>query len=174
MKMKMRPREYQEEALSTLENKRANNEHSALVVMATGLGKTAVAAFDVGKYMKNNRGKLLFLCHNNDVLTQNQEMFKDFLDEEFSYGLYNGIEKIPEAEFLFASFQTMSTHKREFKKDEFSYIVVDEAHHAPADTYREVIRYFKPDFLLGLTATPNRLDGLSLEDTFGPITYSLG
>ena len=170
----MEPYKYQIEVLRALKETRKNGAHSALVVLATGLGKTVVSAFDVEQYMLHNRGRALFLCHNNGILEQNMGAFQNILDGEFTYGLFNGINKAPEAEFLFASFQTMLDHKEEFTPDTFKYIVVDEAHHAPAETFRKVIDYFRPDFLLGMTATPHRLDGLKLEDVFGPITYNLG
>ena len=170
----MEPLKYQVEVLRTLRETRRNGAHSALVVMATGLGKTVVSAFDVRQYMKQGKGRALFLCHNNGILEQNMLMFQYILDGEFTYGLFNGLSKAPEAEFVFASFQTMLDHKEEFAPNTFKYVVVDEAHHAPAETFKKVIRYFRPDFLLGMTATPHRLDGLKLEDVFGPITYNLG
>ena len=170
----MEPYKYQIEVLRALKEARKNGAHSALVVLATGLGKTVISAFDVEQYMLHNRGRALFLCHNNGILEQNMGAFQNILDGEFTYGLFNGISKAPEAEFLFASFQTMLDHKEEFTPDTFKYIVVDEAHHAPAETFRKVIDYFRPDFLLGMTATPHRLDGLDLEAIFGPTTYNLG
>ena len=170
----MEPLKYQNEVLHTLRETRRNGAHSALVVMATGLGKTVVSAFDVRQYMKQVKGRALFLCHNNGILEQNMLTFQYILDGEFTYGLFNGLSKAPEAEFVFASFQTMLDHKAEFAPNTFKYVVVDEAHHAPAETFRKVIDYFRPDFLLGMTATPHRLDGLKLEDVFGPITYNLG
>ena len=170
----MQPRKYQEEALRILRETRKNGAKSALVVMATGLGKTVVSAFDVKQYMYHNKGRALFLCHNNGILEQNMIMFQYILDGEFTYGLFNGLTKAPEADFIFASFQTMLDHKEEFDPDTFSYIVVDEAHHAPAKTFQKVISYFRPDFLLGMTATPERLDGLGLESIFGPVVYNLG
>ena len=170
----MQPRNYQKEVLNAIKEKRDSGGHSALVVMATGLGKTVVSIFDVERYMRNHEGRMLFLCHNNDILEQDMYAFQYALDGEYSYGLYNGLEKAPDADFVFASFQTMLKNKEKFPRDTFSYIVVDEAHHAPANTFRQVIEYYRPDFLLGLTATPDRLDGLSLEELFGPITYKLG
>ena len=169
-----KPKDFQEECLTALNDKRKQGAHSALVVMATGLGKTVVSAFDVRQYMSHHgKNRALFLCHNNGILEQNMCAFQDVLDGEFSYGLFNGLSKAPEADFVFASFQTMLDHKEEFTPDTFKYIAVDEAHHAPAETFRAVIDYFQPDFLLGMTATPERLDGLRLEDIFGPITYNL-
>lgn len=172
--MKVEPKDYQKEALAALEHTRENGEKKALIVMASGLGKTIIAAFDAGRFIGSNGGKLLFLCHNNSILAQNLEVFKSVLGEEGQYGLYNSTEKKPSAEFLFSSFQTMLMFKEKFRPDEFSYIIVDEAHHAPAKTYHAVIDYFRPNFLLGLTATPDRLDGISLEETFGPIVFNLG
>ena len=170
----LEPKRYQRKVLHALKNARKEGAHSALVVMATGLGKTFTSAFDVEAYMSCHEGRALFLCHNNGILAQNMAAFQYVLDGKFSYGLFNGIEKVPDADFVFASFQTMLDHKEEFATDAFSYIVVDEAHHAPAETFRTVIDYFQPDFLLGMTATPERPDGLKLESIFGPVTYNLG
>lgn len=170
----MQLRKYQEEACFALREARQNGAHSALIVMATGLGKTVVSAFDVGRYMSHKKCRTLFLCHNNAILEQNMLMFQYILDGDYSYGLFNGFSRDLDADILFASFQMMLDHKEKFAPNAFDYIVVDEAHHAPAKTFKEVIDYFKPDFLVGMTATPHRFDGLELEEVFGPITYNLG
>ena len=113
--MKVEPKDYQKEALAALEHTRENGEKKALIVMASGLGKTIVAAFDAGRFIGSNGGKLLFLCHNNSILAQNLEVFKSVLGEEGQYGLYNSTEKKPSAEFLFSSFQTMLMFKEKQK-----------------------------------------------------------
>ena len=165
---------YQEDVLASLEGARSDGAGRALIDMATGLGKTVISAFDVDAFMREREGKMLLLCHNNAILNQDMCAYAEILGDQYDYGLFNGDEKASDARFLFASFQAMLLHKEEFAKDEFAYVVVDEAHHAPAGTYQKVINYFKPEFLLGMTATPERLDGLDLEDTFGPAIYNLG
>ena len=98
--MKVGPKDYQKEALAALDHARENGEKKALIIMASGLGKTIVAAFDAGRFIEKNESKLLFLCHNNSILAQNLEVFKSVLGEEHEYGLYNSTEKKPGAEFL--------------------------------------------------------------------------
>jgi superfamily II DNA or RNA helicase len=139
-----------------------------LVVMASGLGKTMFAVHDVMDFFQMLRGRVLYLCHNNDILEQAMGEFQSELDDGYSYGLFNGTEKtLHETDFLFASFQTMVDWKDAFMSDEFVYIIVDEAHHVPAPTFRKVANYFKPQFMLSLTATPDRLDKLDLEPICG-------
>ena len=170
---KERLKDYQRDALASLERARKHGLRSALVLMATGLGKTVVSAFDADTFLGDGEGKVLLLCHDNRILRQDMEEFRHILGEKYSYGLYNCYTKASEARFLFASIKSVYLHYEEFQRDEFAYIVVDEAHHAPADMYQKVLRYFRPKFLLGMTATPNRLDGVSLKWTFGQTVYSL-
>lgn len=168
----MKTRKYQNDAIQKL--REAHKNGSALVVMAPGLGKTVVSAIDAQYFLKEEpNARLLYLCHTNEVLEQAQKTFEKVFGNEKECGIFNGIAKDDQADFLFASFQTMKLHQNNFKPDEFSYIIVDEAHHAPATTFKAVVRYFKPKFLLGLTATPNRLDGLSLNKIFGETVYSM-
>lgn len=170
----MKTRRYQDDALLELMQVREDGRKNALIVMAPSLGKTVVSAMDVQYFLDENpEARILYLCHNNEVLNQAKKTFKKIFGDERSYGLYNGVTKSHHTDFLFASFQTMALHKIGFEPDEFSYIVVDEAHHAPATTFKAVVDYFKPQFLLGLTATPNRLDGLNLNEIFGEVVYSM-
>lgn len=169
----MEKRNYQIEVLRKLNEVRAHGLKRAIVVMASGLGKTAVSAFDVDAFMHSRGGKVLFLCDNNSVLSQNLEAYRSILGNKYSYGFFNSVEKKPDAQIVFASFQTMRNHMDDFSRGEFAYIVVDEAHHAPADSYNAVIDYFQAEFLLGLTATPYRLDGAKLSYIFGEPIYEL-
>ncbi len=171
----MKIKDYQIEVLDALRKKRAAGSKRALVVMASGLGKTATSAFDVEAFMnERGKGRVLYLCHNNAILAQSMEAYRDILGDDYSYGLYNGREKEEDVDCLFASFQTMRLHKKDFSKKDFDYVVVDESHHAPARTYRGVIDYFEPSFLLGLTATPRRLDGARLDKLFGDPVCDFG
>lgn len=153
-----RPHEVQDEALQALERTRRAGNQSGLVVLATGLGKTWLSAFD-----SENFERVLFLAHREEILRQSIQTFRR-IRPRASFGLYHGGEKTADAQVLFASVQTLhrDEHLTRFEPKEFDYIVVDEFHHALATTYRKVIDYFEPQFLLGLTATPERTDGGNL------------
>lgn len=148
----------QTEALLKLEQTRQLGERAALVVLATGLGKTYVSAFDSRSFHR-----VLFVAHREEILTQALETFRK-VRPSARLGLYHGTQKDPHADVLFASVQTLSTaeHLESFDPTHFDYIVVDEFHHASADTYRRILEHFEPQFLLGLTATPERTDGANI------------
>jgi len=172
---KVKPRDYQKECLTAIDDAIAKGEKRALVVMASGLGKTYTSAFAVEKFFANRVfTRVLVLCHSEKILRQTKEKFKDYFGEEFSYGMYVNDDKTTRpTNFLFATFQTMKENRKNFQKDEFAYIIVDEAHHSKARTYFPTIRYFQPEFLLGLTATPDRLDGQKIEEIYGEPVYEL-
>lgn len=153
------PSTVQAEALVALNQTRSEGFKRGLVVMATGLGKTWLAAFDV-KQMQSKR--FLFVAHREEILLQAQATFVR-MNPNAHTGLYNG-QKQEQADWLFASIQTLgrAEHLRQFAKDHFDYIVVDEFHHATAPSYRKLLDYFQPKFLLGLTATPDRTDQASI------------
>lgn len=171
----IKPREYQRECLVAIDETVAKGEKRALVVMASGLGKTYTAAFAVEKFFTDKSfGRVLILCHSEPILRQSKKKFKDYFGEEFSYGMYvDGDKTARPTNFLFATFQTTKENRKDFQKDEFAYIIVDEAHHSKARTYFPTIRYFEPQFLLGLTATPDRLDGQKIEEIYGEPVYEL-
>lgn len=152
------PHKIQAEALELLQETRADGHIAGLVVLATGLGKTWLSAFDSAAYKR-----VLFVAHREEILTQALETFRLIRPHDV-LGRYTGEEKAASASVLFASIQTLSrqVHLDRFRKDEFDYIIVDEFHHAEAHTYRRLIDYFTPKFLLGLTATPERTDGADL------------
>lgn len=154
------PHIIQEEALSALRRIREEGARAALVVMATGLGKTFLSALD---FQQLEGGRALFIAHREEILTQALESWQRVFPEK-NLGLLVGDQREPDADILFASIQTLSRkqHLNSFKPDHFDYIVVDEIHHAAASTYRRVMGYFEPKFLLGLTATPDRMDGASI------------
>lgn len=148
------PRFAQITALEEL-NKTLEEEYSkALVVMATGLGKTYLAGF-----FAQNFNKILFVAHREEILYQARESFRKIMPEK-RYGIYNGKHKEGEADAIFASVYTLSmqSHLERFTPEEFDLIIVDEFHHAAADSYKRALDYFKPQFLLGITATPDRND----------------
>ena len=151
------PHLIQLEALTALQNSRREGNSAGLVVLATGLGKTWLSAFD-----SNQLGfeRVLFVAHREEILDQAIKTFRR-IRPDATIGRYTGTEKVPEADVLFASIQTLGRqhHLRQFDRDRFDYIVIDEFHHAAARTYRNLISHFTPKFLLGLTATPERTDG---------------
>lgn len=168
------PFDYQQECISVIGAMRRDRAKRALVVMASGLGKTVTVAFDAKNWRKEHPGRLLYLCHQNDILYQAKTTLEGVVDRGHTFGYFHGQEKAPDkVDFLFASLQTMERHKRSFGPHEFAYIVVDESHHSSARTYRSTIEYFKPEFLLGVTATPDRLDEFNIRDIYGEEVYSL-
>nr|WP_090339726.1 DUF3427 domain-containing protein [Mycolicibacterium malmesburyense]CRL68234.1 type III restriction enzyme res subunit [Mycolicibacterium malmesburyense] len=152
------PRPIQDEALKALAQTRADGFRAGMVTMATGLGKTWLAAFDAARPEVK---RALFVAHREEILKQSRDVFRRVIPDA-TMGLYHGGEKSPNAAFVFASVQTLSRNLDHFASDAFDYIVVDEFHHASAETYRKVLDHFSTDFLLGLTATPERMDGADL------------
>lgn len=152
----------QENAINRLSFFRKMKEKKALCIAATGSGKTYLAAFDA----KNFKAKrLLFIVHRENILIKAKISFENIIKNR-SCGLYTGNKKELEKDYIFATIQTLSSNYENFAKDEFDYIVVDEAHHITASSYEKVMNYFNPKFLLGLTATPNRSDNISIYDYF--------
>ncbi|MDP3661735.1 MAG: integrase repeat-containing protein [bacterium] len=166
---------YQNDCLKATDRVRKNGKGRALVVMASGLGKTVVAAFDAKRFRESSPdARVLYLCHQNNILEQAHSTFTAINGSQHTYGFFTGVEKNGHAaQFLFASLQTMRKHKGLFRPDEFPYIVVDESHHTYADTYLDVVEYWKPKFLLGVTATPDRTDGEDIRRVFGKEVFFL-
>lgn len=167
--VEIKPHQVQIEALNALEDT-YNQEYSrAMVVMATGLGKTYLAAFFAKRFRK-----ILFIAHREEIIRQAKKSFQRVLDKDG--GLFYGLVKNTNHDMLFASIFTLSIqdHLYQFSRDEFDLIIVDEFHHAAAKSYQKVIDYFQPEFLLGLTATPERMDG---QDVFsichGNVAYEI-
>lgn len=154
------PHEIQIEALRALEQTRADGNQRGLVVLATGLGKTWLSAFDTDR---PEFKRVLFVAHREEILDQARKTFRQ-VRPNAHLGSYNGTERNTDADVLFASIQTLgkANHLARFDPREFDYIVIDEFHHASAATYSRLITYFEPRFLLGLTATPERTDGGNL------------
>jgi len=148
------PRGAQIEALYYLKKARDEGVKKGLVAAATGIGKTHLAAFDSLAYRR-----ILFLAHREEIVSQARRIFQE-LRPGARLGYFTGNEKNIDADILFSTVQTMSklTSLHHFKPEDFDYIVVDEFHHAAADSYRRVLGHFRPAFLMGLTATPYRMD----------------
>jgi len=154
------PRGAQIEALYALEDSRMEGATKALVQAATGVGKTYLAAFDSEKYER-----VLFVAHREEILKQAAASFKNVRHSE-DYGFFNGKQKDTNKSVIFASVATLGRNEYLsedfFAPDYFDYIVIDEFHHAINDQYQRIVNYFKPQFLLGLTATPERMDGKNI------------
>lgn len=153
----------QEKALQKLEELRVKKEKKALVIAATGSGKTYLSAFDVKNYQPKT---LLFLVHRENILLSAKKSFETILGDSFTYGLYTGNKKEEDKNYIFSTIQTMTNSFSNFSQNYFDYIIIDEAHHVTSPSYKKVIEYFKPKFLLGLTATSNRMDGNSIYEVF--------
>lgn len=152
------PRPVQREALTALEQTRLEGFRRGLVVMATGLGKTWLAAFDTARPQFR---RVLFVAHREEILRQSLEVFRQ-VQPDADLGLYYGGAKQSGARIVFAGVRALAGNLDQFDSDQFDYIVIDEFHHAAARSYRRVIEHFQPGFMLGLTATPNRMDSADL------------
>ena len=154
------PRGAQIEALYALEDSRAEGATKGLVQAATGIGKTYLAAFDSVKY-----DRVLFVAHREEILKQAAVSFKNVRHSD-DYGFFHGKQKDTDKAVIFASVATLGRNEylqeKYFGTEYFDYIVIDEFHHAVNDQYRRIVNYFRPKFLLGLTATPERMDGRNI------------
>ena len=159
----IKPNFMQKKALKELNRYRAVGTARALVVAAAGSGKTYLAAFDALNFAPQ---KLLYIVHEGSILKKALETFQDVFGNAVSYGIFSSESKEMDADFVFATNITMAKSLELFPKDHFDYIIVDECHHATAETYKKIIGYFEPEFLLGLTATPERMDNQDVFDLF--------
>ena len=154
------PRGTQIEALCALKETRAEGAKKALVQAATGVGKTYLAAFD-----SKNYERVLFVAHKEEILKQAADSFYNVRNSE-DYGFFNGNTKCTDKSVIFASVATLGKteylNETYFSSDYFDYIVIDEFHHVVSEQYRRIVSYFTPKFLLGLTATPERMDGRNI------------
>lgn len=154
------PRGVQIEALYALNSSREEGSDRGLIYAATGIGKTYLAAFDSVGYQR-----VLFVAHREEILSQAAESFRN-VRKSNDYGFFNNKIKDTNKSLIFASVGTLGKHKYLsddfFASDYFDYIVIDEFHHAVNDQYKNIMEYFKPKYLLGLTATPERMDGRNI------------
>ncbi|WP_055070003.1 DEAD/DEAH box helicase [Clostridium massiliamazoniense] len=159
---KIRPNVMQSRALENLHRLRSHGGKRSLVIAATGTGKTYMSAFDVKEF---NPKRMLFIVHREDILRKAMTDYAKIMPEK-TFGLFTGNIKESEKDYIFGTIQSISTHYEEFKEDDFDYIVIDEAHHSASESYKAVIDYFKPKFLLGMTATPERTEGTDIFSIF--------
>lgn len=166
------PYSYQQEILDKLQAEREDKGYYRnLVVAATGTGKTVISAFDYRNFRRNNKGKpcrLLFVAHREEILKQSLYTFRAVLKDANFGELFVGKNKPDSIDNLFISIQTFNSQKfnEVTTEDFYDYIIVDEFHHAAAKTYQKLLDYYKPTILLGLTATPERMDGKSILSYF--------
>ncbi|OCB69217.1 restriction endonuclease subunit R [Flavobacterium piscis] len=166
----IKPFPYQKEILEKLEVERTvHNRYRNLLVAATGTGKTVISAFDYKNFRTNNKSsKLLFVAHRKEILQQAKATFQGVLkDNNFGDLWVDGIEPNSN-EYLFVSVQTLNNRLKDLKlsPEYYDFIILDEAHHGSASSYRPFLNYFKPKVLLGLTATPERMDNENILDDF--------
>ena len=160
----IKPYDYQSKILDELDaDRKLRGNYRNLVVSATGTGKTVISAFDYARFAKSNPGKsrLLFIAHREEILKQSLQCFRSVL-RDFNFGdLYTGNYKPISMDHLFMSVQTFNSIRPDLalEKNYYNFIVIDEFHHAPAKSYQPILEHFEPEILLGLTATPERMDG---------------
>ncbi|CYW29021.1 type III restriction protein res subunit [Streptococcus suis] len=162
----IRPNKMQEQALEGLATVRKNGAQKALVISATGTGKTYLSAFDVKQY---NPDRMLFIVHREQILQKSLKDFQKVLGFEDDEGcIYKSGMDISQKRYIFATIQTISRadNLQAFDPTFFNYILIDEVHKAGADSYKKVMNYFQPDFYLGMTATPERTDGQNIYELF--------
>ena len=167
----MQAKEYQNDVLDKLEKERMyNNNWSNLVVAATGTGKTVIAAFDYKRFReKNKRANFLFVVHREEIIRQACATFRTVLNDPNFGDMWYGGHEAASYSHLFASKDLLNNRidQLSLPEDYYDYIVFDEAHHIVADSYQKILRKFKPKVLLGLTATPERMDARDITVYFG-------
>ncbi|MBQ3755906.1 MAG: DUF3427 domain-containing protein [Oscillospiraceae bacterium] len=171
--MDIQPYSYQQEILDRLEAERTVRGYTRnLVVAATGTGKTVISALDYKRFKKQHAGKpcrLLFIAHREEILKQSMYTFRAVLKDANFGEMFVGSYRPESLDHLFMSIQTFNSQDFTSKTtpDYYDYIIVDEFHHAAAPTYKKLLEYYQPKILLGLTATPERMDGKSILGYFG-------
>ncbi|GAA5498662.1 ATP-dependent RNA helicase DeaD [Lactiplantibacillus plajomi] len=179
----IKPNDMQRDALSSLDEVRKKGEHRALVISATGTGKTYLGALDVKNFQPK---RFLYIVHREQILKKTVKSFQDVLWPKYlkkygelygkqtrtkfeaEFGIISGNDKNFSAKYLFATIQTLSRDEQltRFSSNYFDYILIDEVHRAGASSYQKVVDHFSPNFLLGMTATPERMDDFNLYEMF--------
>lgn len=158
------PNKMQVEALNSLQKLRIDKQNKALIISATGTGKTYLSAFDIKDFKPK---RMLFVVHRENIATAAKESFKKIIKNK-SIGLFCGSKKEIDCDYIFSTIQTI--HKKEYRElflpTDFEYIIIDEVHRAGASTYQQLMDYFKPKFLLGMSATPERQDHFDIFKMF--------
>ncbi|CDE38664.1 dEAD/DEAH box helicase [Mycoplasma sp. CAG:472] len=157
------PNSMQRKALKELTRYRDTGVKRALIISATGSGKTYLAAFDARNF---DAKRVLFVVHRETILKDAKQTFMNVFGAEKTCGLYTGNSKDLDCDYVFASSNMLARHLTEFDKNEFDYICYDEVHHIVAECGKKILNYFNPEFLLGLTATPERMDNQDIFELF--------
>ena len=159
------PNTMQKEALEALQVLRAEGQDRALLISATGTGKTYLSAFDASAF---DAKRVLFVIHRENIARAAMKTFRTVFGNSRTMGFYGGSEHDMDSDFIFTTVQTMSRpdHYLKFDPDHFDYICIDEVHRSGAESYQRLINYFTPKFLLGMSATPERTDGIDIFKTF--------
>lgn len=158
------PNKMQQEALKALAKLQQDNKHKALLISATGTGKTYLSAFAV---KKSNPKRLLFLAHREQILKQACKTFAQIIPD-IQYGILSANHKDFHKPYLFSTINMLNKEENltQFAPTHFDYIIIDETHRAGASSYLKILNYFQPQFLLGMTATPERTDGFDIYQLF--------
>ena len=162
---KIKPNQMQSQALEALNVLHKRNEPRALLVSATGTGKTYLSAFEIERTKPK---KVLFVAHRQRILDVSQKSFADVLGDTYTYGQFSNAGE-RNASCLFAMAVNLSGHLTNFSPEEFDYIIIDEAHRTGAKSYQKILAYFQPKFILGMTATPSRTDGYNVYELFNHV-----
>ncbi len=160
------PNKMQERALTALAKLHDLKETRALLVSATGTGKTYLSAFDVAAAKPQ---RVLFLVHRQRILTASMRSYEKLLGSAYTYGIYSSGMATPHPTCVFAMCSTISRHLNEFDPTEFDYIIIDEAHRTGSSSYQKIMEHFRPSFYLGMTATPTRTDGYDVFALFNHV-----
>ena len=166
---KLKPNKMQIAAINGLNQIRKNGADKALLISATGTGKTYLSAFELRNY---NPKKALFIVHREQIAKQALNSFRNVFGDTRSMGILSGNRRDIDKDFIFCTIQTLSKYEvfQSFDEDKFDYIIIDEVHKAGANSYQRIVDYFKPKFLLGMTATPERSDDF---DIFKMFNYNI-
>lgn len=157
----------QKEALGEIQSLRQSGENTALIISATGTGKTYLGAFDVRTFKPK---RFLYVVHREQILQKSKQSFYNVIGGNYSdYGIYSGNHQEGlNSKYVFATVQTLAKDEnlKKFAKDAFDYILFDEAHHLGAAQELKIFKYFRPKFCLGMTATPERTDDFNIYKLF--------
>ena len=165
---KLELKAHQKQALDALQKMRDEKQSIALLFHATGTGKTVTAVSDAKRFGK----RTLFIAHTHELVEQAYHTFKELWNEADIGRYYENIKQ-PDSFVVCGSIQSIALNLEQFRDTDFGYIIIDEAHHASAETYQKVLSYFKPEFTLGLTATPERADDKDILEIFRNTAHKL-
>ncbi|CAM4109790.1 DEAD/DEAH box helicase [Psychrobacter arenosus] len=159
------PNKMQQEALENLQKLRAEGKNKALLISATGTGKTYLSAFDA---LSQKPKRLLYIVHRANIAKKALKTFRTIFNNDKTFGLYSGPDTDSTSDYIFSTVQTLSrdAHLANFAADDFDYIIIDETHRASAASYQKILNHFNPKFLLGMTATPERTDAADVFEIF--------